>query len=216
MMGLAIALGLMLAAAAGLVLLGLPRRIWAFAASALLIGGAGYALQGRPGQPAAPAIADEAKYPTEPSIVDLREQLFGRFNREAAYFTIADALEGAGDTAGACKIMVNGVRHGPRDAALWTWLGTTIATRDGAVSPAARLAFHRALQLVPTHPGPPFFTGLAYARAGQLDEARRYWAEALARAPAEAPYHEPIAKRLRLLDMLIDFRRRAQAAQQAQ
>ena len=56
------------------------------------------------------------------------------------------------------------------------------------------------MRVAPDHPGPPFFLGWAYVRAGQLALARPYWAHALRLSPAKAEYRDDIAKRLALLD----------------
>ena len=61
-------------------------------------------------------------------------------------------------------------------------------------------SFRRAMSLAPGHPGPPFFLGLAYIRAGQFAEARQWWARALRLTPADAGYRPEIADRLALLD----------------
>ena len=89
----------------------------------------------------------------------------------------------------------------PESVSLWTVLGSTLARHDAdQVSPPALFAFQQAARLSPDHPGPPFFLGLAYVRAGNLAAARVPWARALALSPATAPYRAPIAERLALLD----------------
>jgi cytochrome c-type biogenesis protein CcmH/NrfG len=88
--------------------------------------------------------------------------------------------------------------------ALWTGLGTVLATHDGGrMSPAALFAFSRAMRLAPEHPAPFFFAGLAYVRAGEFAKARPYWARALAVTPAGVSYHGAIAERLALLDRFL-------------
>ena len=70
----------------------------------------------------------------------------------------------------------------------------------GLITPAAELAFERAAKLAPDHPAPPYFTGLAYAQAGQFDRARDIWTQLLARAPANAPWRANVVNRLAELD----------------
>lgn len=190
------------AAFAALRRLGVPRAWWTMPAAALMLGAAGYAWQGRPGVPGAPAQGrPPAPVVIEPELIALREQLLGRFTLDAAYLTAADAMTRAGDRRAAAWAMLGGVRKLPRSIAMWTGLGTAIAARDGdQVSPPALLAFNRAAQLAPRHPAPPFYLGLAYARAGDLDRAARLWRHAVALSPEGAPYRRTIARLLFALE----------------
>ena len=43
------------------------------------------------------------------------------------------------------------------------------------MTPSAELAFRRAAQIAPEHPGPKFFFGIALAQGGKFDEAERIW-----------------------------------------
>ena len=185
-------------------LLGLPRSLWSFAGAALMLGAAGYALQARPDLPGAPVEAARKVQADEPMLRDLRSAMFGRFTYIDGYFFAADALMRGGDPGKAAELMLGGVRASPQDAALWTWLGVTLAEADGrTVSPAAGIAFRRAVALAPQHPGPRFFYGLAHVRAGEFAAARGYWAAALELAPERASYRRDIALRLALLDRFL-------------
>lgn len=211
MMGWVALAGIGLAVLAALLALGLPRRLWSFAGAALMLGAAGYALQASPGLPGAPVESGKKAQPDDPMLRDLRSALFGRFTYIDSYFFASDALMRGGDPGKAAKLMLGGVRSSPQDAALWTWLGVTLAEADGrTMSPAAGLAFRRAVALAPEHPGPRFFYGLAHVRAGQFATARMYWADALKLTPAKAAYRDDIAMRLALLDRLLELQAREQ------
>jgi tetratricopeptide (TPR) repeat protein len=189
------------AAMAGTVLLGTARALWSSVGAALMLGGAGYALQGSPTLPASPAQAAAQAGEDDPGLAILRDELFGRFTADNAYLIAADALSRSGDTRAAASLLIGGLNAMPRSVSLWTALGTTLARHDGdQVSPAALFAFQQAARLAPQHPAPPFFLGLAQVRAGNLAAARAPWVRALALAPAGAPYRAPIAERLALLD----------------
>lgn len=206
MMGWIALAGIGLAALAALWAFGLPRGLWSFAGAALMLGAAGYALQARPDLPGAPVEVAKKAQPDDPMLRDLRGAMFGRFTVIDSYFFASDALMRSGDAEKAAKFMLSGVRASPQDAALWTWLGVTLAEADGrTVSPAAGLAFRRAVALAPKHPGPRFFHGLAYVRAGQFAAARPYWADALKLTPTNAAYRKDIALRLSLLDRLLEL-----------
>lgn len=201
------------AAFALLWLLGLPRMLWSFAGAALMLGAAGYALQARPDLKGQPVEAAKKAQPDEPMLRDLRGAMFGRFGYIDGYFFAADALTRGGDPDKAARLMLGGVRSSPQDAALWTWLGVSLVEADGrTVSPAAGVAFRHAVALAPKHPGPAFFYGLAYVRAGQFAAALPWWKRALALTPPDASYRKDIATRVALLDQfLANQAREAQA-----
>lgn len=204
MIGWLILLAIAAFSAAVLALLRFPWRLWTIPATALMLGAAGYAWQGRPDLAGHPVAAVERAGTVDPGLIALRDAMFGRFNFDSAYFIGADAMTRAGAPDHAVGIMLGGVRKAPQDAALWTILGLKLAEHDGQqLSPPARFAFQRALDLWPTHPGPPYFYGVALVRAGELAEARPYWAEAVARTPANASYRAELVQRLALLDALL-------------
>jgi len=190
----AIAAGLFLA------LIGYPRRLWTIAATALTLGATGYAWQGSPGLAGHPVAAVEEKVEIPAEIVNLREAMFGRFGFDWSNFMRADAMTRTGSPRLAVIVMQDAVFKAPRDAAAWTGLGTALAEHDKGVSPASRYAFDRAIALWPQHPGPPFFLGLAYARAGQPVEGRAYIARAVELAPAGASYRADLLIWLNLID----------------
>jgi len=197
-----IALGLIgVAVAAALWLLGVSRALWSFIGAGLMLGATGYAVQGRPGLPGDPVEAFTRPIALDQGLIELRGDMLGRYTGEAAYMVMADGLTRAGNPHAAVQIMLGGVGHAPNNFALWTWLGMAYARHDGgAVSPAARLAFTRAMQLAPNHPAPPFFLGVALIQSGDFAAARPYWARALALAPKTISYRPAIAERLAILD----------------
>ena len=190
-----------------LVAIRFPMRLWTIAATALTLGATGYAWQGSPGLAGHPVAQADKKGEVDPVEVLLREAMFGRFNLNWGYFNMADAMTRDGSPDLAVVAMQGGTLKAPGDAAIWTGLGSKLAEHDRGVSPASLFAFNRAIELSPRHPGPPFFLGLAYVRAGQLAEARPYWARAVSLAPEEAGYREVLVAQLDWLD-----RRLAEAA----
>jgi Flp pilus assembly protein TadD len=183
-----------------LIVLRLPRLLWSFAGAALMLGAAGYALQGRPATPARPTVATTSAEADDPGLIDLRGRMLGLYGAEAAYQVAADAMTRAGDRKAAVQVLLGGIRTAPRSVMLWTSLGSAMAAHDGQVSPASLFAFRHAGRLAPDHPAPPFFLGLAYVRAGEFEKVRPLWRRALALSPAGASYREDIAVRLVMLD----------------
>lgn len=211
-MGWALLLLLGVGVMAALVLLGLARALWSLVGAGLMLGGVGYALQGSPALPASPARPTVDAAVVDPGLVAVREQMFGRFTVAGAYLMASDAMLRSGDATAAARLLLGGIGARPANVALWTELGTALALRDGdRVSTPALFAFRQAAHLAPTHPGPPFFLGLALIRAGEFARARAAWAKALALAPGDAPYRPMLAQRLALLDALVSLRARGAA-----
>lgn len=185
---------------------GVPRGLWTLVGAALMLGAAGYAMQGRPGLPGDPVKADTTPIEIDPGVIALRDDMFGHVTAQTPALVAADALTRNGSSDLAINVLLGGIRKYPENAELWTELGDTLALHDGGlVSPPALFAFRRAVQLAPRHPGPYFFLGLAYVRANQFDAARPYWAKALALTPAEADYRPELAVRLQLLDRYLQI-----------
>jgi cytochrome c-type biogenesis protein CcmH len=204
-MGFVWLLLLALAAAALLWRLRIARPLWSLAGAALMLGAAGYALQGRPFQPGMPREANSKAGDVDAGLVTLRDQMFqARFTTDGAFLIASDAMLRAGDPGAAAGWTSAGIRAAPDSAVLWTELGGVIAAHDGGqVSPASLFAFRHAARLAPDNPGPPFFLGIALVEAGRFAEARAPWRRALALCPAKAPYRQPIAARLMLLETFL-------------
>lgn len=190
--------------AALLVVLRVPRLLWSLVTSVLMLGAAGYAWQGQPFLAGQPTASESVKLPVEPTYKAMRDALFGRFGGESMYFAISDVALASGKTELAARIMTGGVDYAPKNPAMWAELGNVFALHDHKlVSPASLFAYQQAMRVAPDHPGPPFFLGLAYVRAGELATARPYWARALRLTPPDASYRFEIAKRLTLLDAFL-------------
>lgn len=197
------------ACAVALAVLRVARPLWMVVGAGIALGAAGYALQGRPGLIGAPKMEVRERRPAMAGEDELRDAMWGRFSYEYAYAVAADGLARAGATAAAANAVSGGLQGSPRSAQLWTRLGTAIVAHDGGnvISPAARLAFDRAIKLAPDHPAPLFFYGIAMVQTGDLVGARRLWQAALARTPRSTSYRDDIALRLALLDQLMQIQK---------
>lgn len=202
-MGLVWLVALGAGAMALLVAFRLARPLWALLGAALALGATGYALQGSPTLPGRPVEAVVRGEPDDPSVIELRDDMLGRYTLDAAYLTAADAMTRTGDKQAAIRVLLGGINRVPRSLALWTALGSAYADHDGQVSPPARFAFEQAIRLAPKHPAPPFFLGLAHIRAEDYATARPLWARAVGLSPENASYRRQIALRLALLDRLL-------------
>ena len=185
-MGWLVLLVLIAAALAALWLLGLRGGLLTASAAALTLGGAGYALQGRPGLAGAPASAP-APAETVP-LAEARHIFFDRFTRAESWLVMAEALERRGRTADSAALLQNAVRRSPGDQQLWIGLGNALVAHSRGLTPPAELAYRRAAALNPAHPAPAFFYGLALARSGDPASAIAVWKGLLENAPADAPW----------------------------
>lgn len=181
-----------------------PRRGWEAVGAALLLGLAGYALQGHPGQPGAPKLP-VLSLSDGSGLVKARQQLGNGDSRPgSSWLVIADGMTRNGQYGDAASVLLGAVEKNPKDGEAWLALANALVGHaEGNLSPAALLAYQRAAESAPDHPGPPFFLGLALAQNGRLGDARALWADLLRRTPADAPWRADLAARLERLDAFI-------------
>lgn len=161
------------------------------ALAALMIGSAGYALQGSPDFDGAPRASGRRAAPVP--LTEPRQAMLGQFNQSDRWITISEAFASRGDTQSAVDIIRSGIRAHPDDSGLYIGLGNALVDHAGMITPAATLAFARARELGPNLPAPLFFEGLALARSGKREEALVLWNRALTLTPASARYRPIIA-----------------------
>ena len=210
-MNVLILLAVGLVAASVLWAMGVARRLWTIAGAALMLGAAGFALQSQAHQPGKPTEADVTPISVDPGMIAFRELVFAPSREDSLALATADARLRSGDAHAAAEGLRAEIALRPSNAVLWSGLGYAIALHDGAVSPAAKFAFRRAVTLAPRAPGPTFFLGMAYVDSGDFAAARPAWAYALAVTPKDAPYRADIADRLAAVDQFL----RMSAAQRA-
>lgn len=185
-------------------LLKLPRGGWEWTGAALLLGLAGYALQGSPGQPGEPKPPVENAGTADAALIAQRQAMGSAFGSGQSWLIVADGLSRQSQFGAAAQVLRTAIRQNPRDADLWVALGNALVGHsNGFISPAAQFAFQRAATLSPQHPGPPFFMGLALAQSGRLAEARAIWGALAERAPKDASYRADLEARLARLDAMI-------------
>ena len=170
----------------GLRLLGVRAALLQACGAALLFGAVGYAVQGRPGLPAAPArdVAARRALP----LSDARHAFFGNFGSGESWLRMSEALARSGSSEDAANILQNAVRRHPGDAQLWVGLGNALVEHGRGLTPAAELAYRQAMQLPAGAAPGAFFYGLARARSGDASGALALWREALAKAPPDASW----------------------------
>jgi cytochrome c-type biogenesis protein CcmH len=166
--------------------LGLRGGLFTASAAALLLGASGYALQGRPDLRGVRAQGGEGHdlFP----LTDARHAFFGSFTPAESWLRISEALARDGKSEDAVGILQNAVRRYPADPQLWIGLGNALVDHARGLTPPAELAYKRAAEMAPGHPGAPFFYGLALARSGDRQGAVATWQRILKTAPADASW----------------------------
>lgn len=170
-------------------------------ASALLLAGAGYAWQGSPGVSGRPQAAAERPPVPETAFATLRKDMFGQFDTADRWLGMSERYLGRGDTRQAAGLIRSALRAHPDNAILWTGYGDALVLHgNGVLSPAADLAFRRAIALAPKHPGPRIFHGIALAQNGRIKEAELSWRQALALSPPDSPWREGLERQIEMAE----------------
>lgn len=186
------------------VLLRLPRAGYSLLGAALLFGLAGYALQGSPGLPDAPARPITDSRVTGELLVEARREFFDPAILPSRFLITSDAYARRGDYLRAAGFAESAVEENPNDAEAWTALGNALVEHaEGRLTPAALYAYGQAERRAPGSPAPGYFLGLALLRGGEPERTRAIWAELLAAAPADAPWRPVLAERLARLDSVL-------------
>lgn len=182
----------------------LPRSGWALFGAALLFGLAGYALQGSPGMAGSPQTSIPEANAGNLALVEARRQMFDPGRPPSRMVTVADGFARRGQFEDAAGILGGAISQNASDGEAWLALANALVEHaDGRLTPAALYAYEQAQSVLPNHPGPSYFLGVALIRSGRPLEARQLWVEALARAPADAPWRAPMEERIARLDELL-------------
>ena len=184
--------------AGGIIWLGkLPAVSRPLAGAAIMLGLAGYALQGSPSLAGKPVAKEPEPDGFGEVITDRQQGMADRFGPAAQWIGMSDGFMRTGKTQLAAQALEKGLQKYPDNVDLWVGLGNALVAHGGGVmSPASALAFDEAAKRDPTHPAPPFFAGLAMAQGGDLKGAETVWSQLLARSPADAPWRSDLEARL--------------------
>jgi cytochrome c-type biogenesis protein CcmH len=174
-------------------------------ACALVLGIAGYALQAHPDLAGAPKAPAQGPTNGAAAMVEVRQQLGDKQGLpDDNWLVIGDALARHGQFADAAKVYLGAVEKDPKSVEGWLALANAlVAHADDSLTPASILAYRRAQEAEPAHPGPPFFFGLALAQSGRFDEARTTWSALLKNTPPGAPWRPELEQRLAALDAFL-------------
>jgi cytochrome c-type biogenesis protein CcmH len=179
-----------------------PRAGWEAIGAALLLGVAGYAMQGHPD------LQSVLKAPAEGGGIDGENVVAARIALSTSsiptqnrWVILADALARRGRFAEAVEVLDTAVGANPGDYEAWLAMGNAlVAHAAGAPTPAALHAYRRSIESAPHLPGPRFFYGVSLIQLGRAEDARAQWQAALDAAPEDAAYRPLIAASLLRLD----------------
>lgn len=198
MTGLFLVLLLVAVVAAILRMLGMRGGTLSMAGAVLMLGAAGYALQGNPGLDGSPRSGQAAAAPIP--LDKVRRAFLGNFSGSEHWLVMADSLAARGKTQDAVGILKSAVKAHPRDYGLWVGLGNALTDHARSVTPASRLAFQRAREIAPNAPAPDYFLGLALLRSGQADEALAIWKALLAKSDPRAQWRPYLVDGIALIE----------------
>ena len=111
-------------------LLKLPRGGWEWAGAALLLGLAGYALQGTPGEAGAPKAPVETPGTADAALIAQRQTMGSAFGSGQSWLIVADGLSRQGQFGAAAQVLRTAVHQNPKDADLWVALGNALVGSD--------------------------------------------------------------------------------------
>jgi cytochrome c-type biogenesis protein CcmH len=174
----------------GLVWFGkVHRKSWVLIAAPVVLAAAGYAFQGRPSLPDAPARPIAANRATTDALIAMRSEMDFTYSQAKPYLVTSDSWSRDGDYKLAAVYIQSGIKKYPRDGNLWSALGLQLMlASDGQMSPPAKYAFDQARKYAPNQPAPDYFSGLDALFNGRVDEALSLWQGVLAKTPPKAKW----------------------------
>ncbi|WBO24104.1 tetratricopeptide repeat protein [Sphingomonas abietis] len=188
----------------------LGRSALMLAAAALFTAAAGYAWQGNPGLPGAPAAGRDEGLRSDTLFATERLRFLNHFGETGIMLGTADAFHRTGMDGAAAGLLRNAILKHPDDVDLRIGYAHALFMVAGAhITPAVALAFDRADRVAkPGDPAPAYFRGFAELESGDVGAAEQRWRALYASLPAASPWRAPLAQRLAMFDMM-----RAAAAQ---
>ena len=182
----------------------------AAALSVVVLAVAIYAATGSPGLPGRPFVerGEDAARGNGDGMASLLARAEARAVADAfdidGWTLLAGAYALARRYGDASRAMAEALALDGGDAGNWARYGEYVAlSRDGLVTPAARLAFARARRIDPDQPVARYYEGVARAQDGDLAGALGVWRPLLAASPGDAPWVEPLRRHIAEAEALV-------------
>ena len=198
MMGWIVAIGLALLTAAAILLFVKERkRLWPAAAAAVVLGLAGYAWQGQPDQPSAPAQPIAAELKAADALMKMRADMDANYGGAKQWLITADSYARDGNYRYAAAYIQAGLRKNPKSGDLWAGLGLILMLAgDAQMSPPAKMAFANARKYAPLNRAPDYFDGLVDLFEGRPQETITMWQKLVDEAPPKAIWKPKLESQL--------------------
>lgn len=180
------------------------RQLWQPVMATVILAMAGYAWQGRPDLPSAPAQPITAEQGAAEALLKMRGDMDQNYGVAKMWLVTADGFARDGSYAAASGYIQAGLREHPENADLWSALGLVLMlAADGELTPPAKLAFDKARQLAPNLPAPDYFEGLAALFDRKPDVTIAKWKQLLERATPNAKWRPAVESQLSGLESLL-------------
>jgi cytochrome c-type biogenesis protein CcmH len=180
------------------------RQLWSAIAAAIIFALTGYALQGRPELPAAPAMARAEGNEAAETLIAIRSDMDQQFSPAKRWLTLSDGFLRDGNYRLAAALLQSGLKENPNSADLWSGLGLVLMLAgDGTITPPAEYAFAKARTHAPRHPAPDYFTGLYALFEGNPEKALTHWEGVLERSTPKAKWRPRLESQIATLRGLV-------------
>lgn len=198
MMGWVPAIGLALFAFCALLAFVPTRKIvWPIIAAACVLALAGYAWQGSPDQPDAPAQPIMAERKMAETMLQMRADMDSNYGIGKQWLITADSFARSGRYSYSAAFIQAGLREHPQNGDLWAGLGLVLLLAgDGQMSPPAKMAFANARKYGPLNRSPDYFDGLLALFEGKPEVTVAIWQKLVDGAPQNAVWAPKLESQL--------------------
>ncbi|MGC1468727.1 MAG: cytochrome c biogenesis factor [Sphingorhabdus sp.] len=180
------------------------RQLWQPVLATVILAMAGYAWQGSPALPSAPAKPIAAERGAAEALIKMRSDMDQNYGVAKMWLVTADGFARDGSYAAASGYIQAGLRQHPENADLWSALGLVLMlASDGELTLPAKLAFDKARTLAPNLPAPDYFEGLAALFDRKPDQTIAKWNQVLGRASPKAKWRPAVESQLAGLESLL-------------
>ena len=173
------------------------RRLWTIVAASCVLGLTGYALQGSPGLPGAPAQPIAAELKAADSLLQMRSNMDSNYGIGKQWLITADSFARSGRYSYSAAFIQAGLREHPENGDLWAGLGVVLLLAgDGQMSPPAKMAFANARKYGPLNRAPDYFEGLVELFEGRPAQTVVIWQKLVDDAPKNAVWRPKLESQL--------------------
>lgn len=180
------------------------KQLWPLVASAAVLALAGYAWQGQPEQPSAPARPLVAEGKAAEALIAMRADMDPAGGIAKQWLITADSFARSGRYQYSAAFIEAGLRQYPRNGDLWAGLGLVLLLAgDNQMSPPAKMAFAKAREFAPLNRSPDYFAGLVELFEGRPANTIGTWQNLVNGAPDGAVWKPKLESQLASLKSML-------------